>query len=142
MKVELYQTLSEKNRLTKVLTNKLELTGHLKDDCNMTDPVITFNLDNNILVYNYAYIPVFQRYYFINDVDIINKTMQLSFHVDVLMTYKEDILNSTGLVTRSKVGDAYISDSLILQTKKIKRQCQQIGKSFTKDNKFVLQIGG
>lgn len=142
MKVELYQTLSEKNRLTKVLTNKLDLTGHLKDDCNMTDPVITFNLDNNILVYNYAYIPAFQRYYFINDVDIINKTMQLSLHIDVLMTYKNDILNSTGLVIRSAVGDSYIPDRLVLQTKKITRQCQQIGNSFNKKDGFVLQLGG
>lgn len=142
MKVELYQTLSEKNRLTKILTNKLDLTGHLKDDCNMTDPVITFNLDNNILVYNYAYIPAFQRYYFINDVDIINKTMQLSLHIDVLMTYKNDILNSTGLVIRSAVGDSYIPDRLVLQTKKITRQCQQIGNSFNKKDGFVLQLGG
>lgn len=142
MKVELYQTLSEKNRLTKVLTNKLELTGHLKDDCNMTDPVITFNLDNNILVYNYAYIPAFQRYYFINDVDIINKTMQLTFHVDVLMSYKDDILGSTATITRGNSGNDYIPDNLILQKKKIKRQCQKIGNSFVKDVKFVIQIGG
>lgn len=142
MEVKFYQTKTPKNYMTKVLTLEKVTTGKLQDNCDMINPVILFNLDNNILVYNYCYISAFQRYYFIDSVNIINGMMEIKLHVDVLMSYKTDILQSTATITRANSGNNYIPDSMILQTKKIKRQCQKIGTSFTKSEKIVIQIGG
>lgn len=142
MLVKFYQTKSQANELTKELTLETNKQGHLKSDCDMVNPEITFDLDNNILVFNYCYISAFQRYYFIDDVNIINGMMVVRLHCDVLMSFKEDILASVGTITRTNAGDNYIPDNLILPTKKIKRQCQKIGVPFTKLEKFVVQIGG
>lgn len=142
MIIELYKNNSLKNEVNKILTNKLELSGNLINDCDLVDVDINVGLNTNIMYLNYVYIPAFERYYFIEDIVVNNKMMNLKLHCDVLMSYRADILTSKGVVTRSKNGDSYIPDNMILQTKKIKRQCQRIGTSFTKLEKFVIQLGG
>lgn len=138
----MYQNTSPKNYVNKVLIADKTVSGHLAANCDLINPVINLNIDSDILVYNYCYIQDFQRYYYIDNVVINNKMMELSLHVDVLMSYKTDILNSKGVVVRSNNGDSYIADDKILQTKKIKRQCQKIGNSFTQANNYILQLGG
>lgn len=142
MEIKLYQNTSPKNYLTKNLIQEKSVSGELSANCSLSDPVINLALDNNILVYNYCYIQAFQRYYYIEKVVINNKMMELTLHVDVLMSYKNDILLSQGIVTRSNIGDSYIADDKVLQTKKIQRQCQKIGNSFTKNENYILQLGG
>lgn len=65
-----------------------------------------------IPLYNYAYIPDFNRYYFIDDVSWSQGIWSLSMHVDVLGTFRSDILNSTQYVIRSASrSNPYIPDT-------------------------------
>jgi len=57
--------------------------------------------NNNIPLYNYAYIPAFNRYYFIEDVRFDIGVWTLFLRTDVLASYKEDIENSRQYVLRS-----------------------------------------
>lgn len=52
--------------------------------------------------YNYCYVPLFHRYYFITDiVSQYNGVWSISCVVDVLATYKTGILNTTAFVERA-----------------------------------------
>lgn len=69
----------------------------------MTPVVILQDLNDQILNYNYAYISMWHRYYFIDDITMTegNHMYEVSMHVDVLATYQRDIMNSTQYVLRS-----------------------------------------
>lgn len=65
-----------------------------------------------IPLFNYAYIPDFDRYYFIDDVSWAQGIWSLSMHVDVLGSFRNDILNSTQYVIRSASrSNPYIPDT-------------------------------
>lgn len=65
-----------------------------------------------IPLYNYAYIADFDRYYFIDDVSWSQGIWSLSMHVDVLGSFRNDILNSTQYVIRSASrSNPYIPDT-------------------------------
>ena len=69
----------------------------------------------NVPLFNYAYIPDFKRYYFIDDVSYSIGTWSISMHCDVLATYNIDIRNSRQYVCRSaSTFDNTIADTLYL----------------------------
>lgn len=72
----------------------------LKGAVTITAPVI--ELDSAALDYNYCYIPAFGRYYFVQTTTIITADIiEYSLSVDVLATWKNEILASSCYVLRS-----------------------------------------
>lgn len=132
MKLVFYKSSAEKIVLDKIsyLSDAFELNGVLRDECNIINPVIeiskaayskvwengydidvqsngvdvvTYN-SNRIPVHNYVYIPDFNRYYFVIDIVSVNKNLwKFNLEVDVLMSFKDDILQLTGIVDRSTI---------------------------------------
>ena len=93
MEITLYTNQSEKNKLDKLLITPYTLTGTLKQECSILNPVFMIE-DENPTGYNYAYIPEFGRYYFISDmVSVRNNLWRIHLAVDVLMSFKDYILN-------------------------------------------------
>lgn len=112
MELVLYKTNSERNVINKELTDSVSLDIKLKRDELIESPRISCNRFEGIEEYNYAYIPKFERYYFIVDVEVLNKKIvSLRLHTDVLETYKTDILNSTVRVSVAEV-DSYVDVEL------------------------------
>lgn len=71
--------------------------------------------NNQIPLFNYAYIPAFRRYYWIDDISYTVGTWSISMHCDVLGTYRTDIRNSRQYVARSSSKyDTDIVDNLYL----------------------------
>lgn len=69
------------------------------DDGN--DVVVSYI--SKVLTANYAYIPDFNRYYFITDITAISRYLwQISMSVDVLMTYYDDIMNLSAFIARNQ----------------------------------------
>lgn len=106
LNVVLFQFEKRKNS-TKVpnLNDGTTMQGEVKNDFSPLAPVISFNLANpNIVpVYNYAYVQAFGgRYYFITDWLYVAGLWRATMAVDVLATYRVEILNSTQYVARSK----------------------------------------
>lgn len=95
---------SEKNKVDKTLETKLNLTGELKEDSSIIDPVITVNASLGTLsTCNYMTIDTFGRSYFINNIESINNEMvRITAHVDVLSTYKSQIRNNFGIIKRQQ----------------------------------------
>lgn len=80
----------------------MHLTGSLRGSTSVKTPVINIE-GTNIPFYNYAYIDEFDRYYYITDVKSVrNNIWEVSFLCDVLMSFKNDILNAHALVDNSQ----------------------------------------
>lgn len=93
MEIVLYATGSEPNALDKVLQNSYELQGSLRSESSVINPTFVIQA-NNITQYNYCFIPDFNRYYFITDIVSIRTNLwRVSCRVDVLMSFKSQILN-------------------------------------------------
>ena len=89
MELILYKTTNDRNVINKELTDPKSLDIKLKRDELVESPNISCNRFEGIEEYNYAYIPNFERYYFIVDVEVLNKRInRLRLHTDVLETYK------------------------------------------------------
>lgn len=102
-KVDLY-TLSKRDNSTKQPTGApVEYDCILKDGCSIFTPAIKLDLGlaSDPSVYNYAYIPAFGRYYFIEDWFFTDRLWIANMRVDVLATYKTQIGSSRLYVMRA-----------------------------------------
>ena len=102
--IHTYKSSAEQNRVDKTnfLTADMIISGVLREASSLIHPSITFTSDT-IPTFNYVYIPIFNRYYYVTDITSIkNKLWQMSLTVDVLMTYKEALLACTGYIDRNE----------------------------------------
>ena len=100
--VRLY-TLKKRDNSTKQPTgNGTEFSCVLKSGSGIMRPTITLDLGKTAdpSQYNYAYIPAFARYYFIEEWYFDRALWTASMKVDVLATYKSDIGSSNLYVMR------------------------------------------
>lgn len=141
MQIKFYRTLSDKDHLTKDLQNELIINGTLKDSCDILNPVIEFENNAELFSKNYCIIPDFGRNYFITGMELINKRLIVSLHVDVLATYKNDILSSRANIVRSSKGDKYIKDNRAIQTERIGWSSQDLGAAFNAGSAYILIKG-
>ena len=84
----------------------------LKEPCTVLNPLIEISafIPNAC----YAYIPAFNRYYFITNIESVTKDIwRYSMAVDVMGTYSSTILGSTQYCSRSSAGNKFLSDGLI-----------------------------
>lgn len=114
--IHTYKSSAEQNRVDKTnfLTADMIISGVLREASSLIHPSITFTSDI-IPTFNYVYIPIFNRYYYVTDITSIkNKLWQMSLTVDVLMTYKEALLACTGYIDRNENEyNGLIPDSMI-----------------------------
>ena len=91
MEITLCVNNSEKNKLGKTLSNLNIFSGSLKEVTSAINPIVIMELENPT-GYNYAYIPEFGRYYFIDDIVSIRTGLwRISMKVDVLESFKNEI---------------------------------------------------
>lgn len=103
MTITMFNNNSPVNTIEKKLTNPKEVANVvLKEECNVISPIIELEIFNGWSNFNYIQIPVFNRYYFIEDVTLIDgHRLRYTLNCDVLMSFKTDILNSVGVIERS-----------------------------------------
>lgn len=98
---------------TKVPALSKELDCQLKDGVSITNPVLFIRGSQFDIGYNYCYIPKWSRYYFVNNIKInTGGVFEVSLSVDVLASFKNDILEAKAYVRRSQShGSTHIPDS-------------------------------
>lgn len=120
--VTMYKNFSKKYNSTKQPVNTdghTDFLCNLKDNTSVLDPVLNVYLSGQDPAdtpigtgYNYAYIPKWNRYYFITNWKYSRGIWIVSLAVDVLASYKTEIGLSTKYVLRSASNyDTFILDN-------------------------------
>lgn len=102
MQIQLYKDFNKRVNSTKIPAGvHFESVGvELKRPTNIINPV--FVLTSNYVNANYVYVPDWGRYYFVNDkVFGNNNLIELHCALDVLATYRSDILSYDAYVERT-----------------------------------------
>lgn len=144
MNILLYTNNSEDNRLVKDLTLLATFEGELKEATDVLNPVITLTgIDEHIGSVNYVFIPELGRYYFVTDIESVNNNLwALTLHVDVLMSYQDDILNLYGIIERQEYNyNMDLRDTNIPTLQKTNIQYIKFPNTFTK-YRIVMPILG
>lgn len=145
MDIKLYYNSSEDNKLTKLLTNELLVQGTLRDRSDLLNPeILMYGVD--FTIYNYAYIPLFERYYFIRGYDIFRNDMYVvNMEIDVLHTYREGIktLPSILMETESYGADEYLaSDRIWVAKEKDKTDIYSFSNGLLDSGEYILITAG
>lgn len=114
IEIKLYTTSDENNKLNKTLSNELTINAVLKTENEILMPILDLSIAYvDIKNMNYVYIPIFNRYYFITSMKIINNNIvRINLKCDVLMSHKDEILRLSCVIGRSSSNyNAYFSDS-------------------------------
>lgn len=145
MTITLYKNQSDKRYITKTLADAKTLTNcRIYEDNSISTPSIRIETDSVIPAgYNYAYIPDFGRYYYITDIEVANGYIIVSLSVDVLMTYKNDILSSEVIVGRQESQfNTYLADDKFRAYEYNNQFIHAFSSPFTKNLEFVLTVQG
>lgn len=103
MELKLYKTVSSNNEINKILTDELVFDVNFKKRTDILSPEIPIHSEIDLVKYNYAYIEQFERYYFIEEIEPKpNKIYRIRLRVDVIESFKDDILNADSRITGSQ----------------------------------------
>lgn len=104
MIINLYTLNKRENSTLRPSGSGQSFECYLKAPTSIIDPVIVIDFGDaaspQAHYFNYAYIPDYQRYYFINDIRAVGKLWEFSLNTDILATYKGSISASTLYLTR------------------------------------------
>lgn len=124
MRIIFYTNNSDSNKLNKNINLVTELNCNVnRDNLDILSPILFLSyFDIKKLNINYCYIEELNRYYFINSYTIEkNNLIKLQLETDVLMTFKNDILLSSGIVKETKNNQNNFSSQFeLLDTKQQK----------------------
>lgn len=143
MTINLYVNVSEKERVTKTLSLEKSFSGTLREQTSVIDPVISIESTDNLSGYNYMYIPDFGRYYYIRNVESVkNGLWRVTGHVDVLMSFKSQILQNSGVIERQEnKWNLYLPDPDFQTSNKTQIQTKKFPKGFG-NRSYILVISG
>jgi hypothetical protein len=98
--MKMYDTKSSNNVINKVLENEHEFDIKFKDKTDIVNPVVILS-SKTLILSNYAYIPDFNRYYFVDKIELFpNSIYHITLRCDVLESFKDEILASSGFINQ------------------------------------------
>ena len=142
MIVKTYNTESSLNTINKVINFVTDIDVKFKDEVNIYNPTIVLKYDE-LIDFNYMYIDKFKRYYFIETVEVFpNKIYNLTLKCDVLMSFKDDILNSYGnVITQTNYNKYYDYNSMSEVIKEVDIINSDVIQEY-EDSMILVTIGG
>lgn len=153
MVAKIYKTKSAPNVVNKTLTEVVAFDEVIfKEDTSLLNPTIIINGVSNASSYtiadigtsNYFFIPKVNRYYFITDITMMSGgRVAITGKVDVLMSFKSDILGSTQLIVRQeKKTNNYLIDTDIPLSSKKQVIEHEFGESIADSGYYILAVNG
>lgn len=145
MEVQFFYNQSDARVINKNLTEGETFSGQARDEVDVMSPIILFDKPE-VLRYNYAYIPELQRYY-----DIVNRNSfrdglwEVTFSVDVLMSFRGDINQLNVVVDKQSMpenGNEYIDDSSLVAENVMFQQVYDFPGGFNSTGEFILITAG
>lgn len=111
--IDAYLNKSENNSFTKDITLIGSLSGTLKAETSIIDPVFIIQAEMGACVgCNYIDIPSFGRKYFVNNIRSIRTgIVEFQCHVDVLSSFKDQILSNKAIIKKQEnKNNLYLDD--------------------------------
>lgn len=145
MEIRFLHTTSVDNSINKKFTNVVTKNVLLKNNCDVLNPQIVLLRDTVLFQSNYAYIQDFKRYYFITSIEILTiKTVMINFHVDVLESFKDDILKAKGYVQTSENANHYLDNADYLEQENFECDLTEVecGFDLSEQSMVLTTIGG
>lgn len=153
MIAKIYKTKSAPNVVNKTLSEVVKFEEVIfKEDTSLLNPTIIINGVSNASSYtiedigtsNYFSIPKVNRYYFITDITMMSGgRVAITGKVDVLMSFKTDILGSTQLIVRQeKKTNNYLIDTDIPLSSKKQVIEHEFGDSISDSGYYILAVNG
>lgn len=135
---------SDKNVLSKDINTLTIISGTLKSETSIIDPIIL--IEGNISDYancNYMTIPIFGRSYFIRDIKSIrNNIFEINAHIDVLTTYAAQIRSNTAIIHRQEnLWNLYLDDGSFRTYQNPMVLTKEFPSGFS-TQEFVLAVAG
>lgn len=153
MVAKIFKTKSAPNVVNKVLTEVVAFDEVIfKEETSLLNPTIIINGVSNSSSYNiedigtsnYFSIPKVNRYYFITDITMMRGgRVAITGKVDVLMSFKTDIIGSTQLIVRQekKTNNFLIDTDIPLSSKKQVIE-HEFGESIVDSGYYILAVNG
>lgn len=145
MEVVFYYNASDDRVINKVLVGGTTFQGVPRDEVSIMSPTIRFE-NQEVLRFNYAYIPELQRYYTIINVTAYREGVwDVSFAVDVLMSFRGDILALPVIVDKQSMpenGDEYIDDGSLVADNVMFTRVHQFSGGFNDNPEYILITAG
>lgn len=105
-------TNDDKNKLEKIFNIRASLECEIFTPCDITSPILILSNDSVLSTDNYIYIPDFDRFYFIENIEKNGEIITLSLICDVLMSFKDEIKNCPLIAERStNIFNGFIPDN-------------------------------
>lgn len=153
MVAKIYKTKSAPNVVNKILSEVVAFEEVIfKEDTSLLNPTIIINGVSNASSYtiedigtsNYFSIPKVNRCYFITDITMMSGgRVAITGKVDVLMSFKTDIIGSTQLIVRQekKTNNFLIDTDIPLSSKKQVIE-HEFGESIVDSGYYILAVNG
>ena len=112
--IDLYNVSDDNEKIDKTLGTAKEFTSStIKEQTDVTNITLRIQTTDNLSGYNYAYVSEYGRYYFIDKIETTpTGYWVLSCRCDVLMSFRTQLLELKGTVTRSEsLFNGYLMDS-------------------------------
>lgn len=128
MNIDFHSISDDRKKIKKTLNPIASVSADLKTPCSIINPVLQVakgSIGTEWYRINYAYIPAFGRYYFVDNIQAENDGLiSLELSVDVLFTYSSRLMSTQFQVVRAqRFYDTYFVDTQIpLMTQKAIRQ--------------------
>lgn len=141
MNVTFYNLTFNKNRLVKTVGTATVLSVSLKSPCDLHDPVVELTHNGTNMGFNYAYIADFGRYYFVDPPEIDGKIDVMRLHVDVLMSFANDVKASNVIASRSNFQNKQFDDNMVKPEANKFIEYRKLADALTGET-YVAIIGG
>lgn len=149
MQIDLFVCKAERNRVNKseYLTSRFTMSGTLKKSTSTTNVIIEVEKSNPVMYnYNYMYIAEFKRYYYIDDiVNISNNRWEIHASVDVLYSFKNDILLTSAIIDKTeteKAGNLYLDDGSFVMDSRKYNEVKEFPSGLNENGSYILICAG
>ena len=147
MNLTLYYNSSERKVIGKSLQSVGNVTGVLKGDASIMNPVFVLESDNDYLSgVNYLYWQEGGRYYYIDDIQMLTGS-RMAFYcsVDVLQTFRNEIKAQTAIVDKQESRNEtnlYLNDGSFIDTEQTFNEIKNFQYGFNETGEFILINAG
>lgn len=143
MEIILYTNTAADDHLTPTLGTGLTFSDCvLKHEADVDTPVFELQTTTNLAGYNYAKIARYGRYYWVKPRVIRNNLWELVCESDPLATFKSELLNLTGTVTRAEqLYNGYLNDPNYQALAPLEYTFKKFPNGLTNNSLILMTVG-